>query len=70
MALLFKKKRNNVEDGITTAPYTAKPKKKKTRKRLIVLISVVMIIAIGASYVFLNAKKMQPVSAGVYAFKS
>ena len=66
MALLFKKKRNNVADSVTAPLYSAKPKKKKSRKRLIVWISVILVIAIGTSAFFLNAKKMQPASASTY----
>lgn len=66
MALLFKKKRNNVSDGITAPAYAAKPKRKKSRKRLIAIISVVLVIAIGVSYFYLRSRKMQPVSAGAY----
>lgn len=66
MELMFKKKRNNVADSVADPLYSAKPKKKKTRKRLIVWISVVLIIAIGASAFFLNAKRIQPASASTY----
>ncbi len=66
MALLFKKKRNNIAEGITAPPYSAKSKRKKSRKRLIAIISVVLVIAIGVSYFFLSSRKFQPVLAGQY----
>lgn len=69
MALLFKKKRNNVADSMAAPLYSTKPKKKKTRKRLAILISVVIVFAIAASAFFLNTRRMQPASASSYTLE-
>lgn len=53
-------------DNVTAPLYSPKPKKKKSRKRLIVWISVFLVIAIGASAFFLNARKMRPAMASTY----
>lgn len=66
MALFFKKEGNYNAEGVTAPPYSARSKRKKSRKRLITIISIILVIAAGVSFFYMRSRRFQPVSAGQY----